>query len=120
MKPTGDKQNLEELLALCQKCGACCAYFRIMLNWTEVESFQPDGVPLEMTVKISDYVYLMKGTESVPPRCVALDGKIGERVACRIYEKRCAECREFNPLDENGDINQACLQARKAHGISEF
>lgn len=44
--------------------------------------------------------------------CRALEGRVGKRVECSIYESRPGLCREF----EAG--SPECLQARRAVGIS--
>jgi hypothetical protein len=40
-----------------------------------------------------------------------LDGVVGEKTGCRIYQKRPHPCREVQPGDEK------CQQARAAHGM---
>jgi Fe-S-cluster containining protein len=53
----------------------------------------------------------MRGTDHVPVRCAALTGRVGERVACGIYEWRPHPCHEFS---EGSD---ACTRARQRHGL---
>jgi Fe-S-cluster containining protein len=53
----------------------------------------------------------MQGTYAKTPRCVALDGKVGEWVACRIYEQRSSACRELQPGEDK------CIRARQRHGL---
>lgn len=60
------------------------------------------GIPEEMLRQ--DYP-LMKTENS---RCVALEGKVGACVSCKIYESRPEACRKFLP----GSF--LCLEARKA------
>ena len=45
-------------------------------------------------------------------RCAALDGKVGEKAACRIYEVRPIVCRDCLPGDE------ACTMARAHYGLA--
>ncbi|MEO0414615.1 MAG: YkgJ family cysteine cluster protein [Verrucomicrobiota bacterium] len=87
----------------CQTCGACCAFDE---RWPTLESerdFGPDGPPPEL---VADGVM-----KSIDHRCVALEGEIGVKVGCTIYERRPDTC----------DICQAgsfsCLMARKKHGL---
>jgi Fe-S-cluster containining protein len=42
---------------------------------------------------------------------VHLDGAVGEKSICRIYEQRPYSCRELQPGDEK------CQKARAAHGL---
>lgn len=59
----------------------------------------------------------MKGTETNPVHCTALDGVVGSQVSCRIYENRPSTCREFDILDEQGQLNEACTRARAHYGL---
>jgi hypothetical protein len=107
----------EEGSLICQSCGACCAHFRVLLNWTEIANFDPEGVPEDFTVPISDHVFLMAGTDVSPIRCRALTGTIGKQTCCTIYEKRGQQCRDFNPDMEDGTPNEGCDEARARHGL---
>lgn len=102
---------------VCRTCGACCAHFRILVNWTEVDDFAPGGIPAAMTVRLGEHVRIMAGTEGPPGRCVALEGRIGHHVTCSIYDGRGSLCREFNPTNPDGEPNDACDEARRAHGL---
>ena len=68
----------------------------------------PDGLVVEVTA----HTARMRGTDHSPPRCAALTGKLGERVACGIYEWRPSPCREFEAGSE------ACNRARSRHGLT--
>jgi uncharacterized protein len=103
--------NSEKLSFDCQTCGACCAYFRVSFYWAETDAHPQGSVPKAMTKSISPYHVAMQGTTIKPPRCVALDGNIGESVGCSIYEKRSSTCREF----EMG--TDECIKARREHGL---
>lgn len=59
----------------------------------------------------------MKGTEAIPPRCVALEGTVGDTVRCAIYDRRPSPCRNFKPSFENGKREERCDQARIAMGL---
>ena len=100
----------------CLSCGACCAYFRASFHWLETA---PSGItPAEVTVRISPQHVAMRGTEQQPPRCIALEGKIGSAVHCAIYALRASPCREFEASWVNGIHNERCDRARAAHGLS--
>jgi uncharacterized protein len=103
----------------CTTCGACC----VNPNENQAESYpwylevrdtklldkrdlakklvvyDPNGVP---------HLRLDKQTQ----RCVALSGKLGQRVHCTIYSLRPKGCRMLMPGDEK------CLLARKERGIT--
>lgn len=100
----------------CQKCGACCAYFRVSFHWSEIlpESF---SVPEALTEKISLHQSAMKGTNQKNPRCVSLLGEVGQTIHCEIYENRPDPCRTFLPSFENGERNERCEKARTGHGL---
>lgn len=44
-------------------------------------------------------------------RCLALSGRIGKSVSCKIYKDRPDDCSSFEPG------SKACLKARKIYGI---
>ena len=95
----------------CQSCGACCACFRVDFSVHELLS-QGGTVPDGLAVDVNDTLARMRGTDHAPPRCAALTGKLGEKVACGIYEWRSSPCREF----EAG--SDACARARQRHGLA--
>ena len=95
----------------CLVCGACCASFRVDFAVQELMSnggHVPDGLAVEVTANTCR----MRGTDHVPPRCAALTGPLGQRVACGIYEWRPSPCHEF----EAG--SSACSSARTRHGLA--
>ncbi|MCI0438002.1 MAG: YkgJ family cysteine cluster protein [Chloroflexi bacterium] len=102
----------------CLSCGACCAYYRASFYWAEAEKTLGGAVPPELTEKLDAFRRVMKGTNQKNPRCVALEGIIGERVRCAIYELRSTVCREFEVSWENGKRNERCDKARIAWGLS--
>ena len=94
----------------CTSCGACCASFRVDFSVQQLQSLGgcvPDG----LSVEVNDTICRMRGTDHQPMRCAALTGKIGERVACGIYEWRPNPCRELEPGSD------ACTVARRRHGL---
>ena len=95
----------------CLTCGACCASFRVDFSAHETQACGgsvPDGLVVELTTSLCR----MRGTDHSPPRCAALTGRLGQQVACGIYEWRPSPCREF---EEGSD---ACNRARRRHGLA--
>jgi len=91
----------------CMSCGACCAYYRITLYADEAVA-----IPTEYLEPLQSEVFCMKGTNSYPPRCVALRGEVGQQVSCAIYENRPSSCREFNEYELDGTPNMRCFKLR--------
>lgn len=87
----------------CQKCGACCSFFRVSLHWLEAEDKK---IPQQILEKKDSHLYCLKGTSQKNPKCQALCGKVGEEVACSIYNKRPDVCREVLAGSEQ------CIKAR--------
>jgi Fe-S-cluster containining protein len=100
----------------CLSCGACCAFFRVSFYWREAEA-GIHSVPLSLTEDYSSLQRNMRGTNGKKPRCVALGGKVGEQVACTIYESRPSPCRVFQASYENGIENDRCDRAREQYGL---
>jgi Fe-S-cluster containining protein len=96
----------------CQRCGACCAFFRVSFYWAEADDAPGGTVPAGLTQEVSPLHRCMQGTATRPVRCVALQGEIGGAVACSIYAQRSSSCREVMPGDDK------CLRARAAHGLA--
>lgn len=101
----------------CLTCGACCANFRVSFYWGECQS-AGGTVPDELTIQVSSHHACMKGTDKKPVHCVALVGTPGERVSCSIYKNRSSTCREFDILNADGSVNEACTRARAMYGLS--
>lgn len=101
------KANAEHV---CQRCGACCAYYRVSFYWAET-------VPAALTVKLDNFRAAMQGTMSRPARCVALEGKVGSCVHCGIYAERPSPCRELQISWLDGAPNELCDRARLAWGL---
>jgi uncharacterized protein len=92
----------------CQRCGACCAHFRVSFYWAEGWS---RGLPDLLVEKVNHQMACMAGTNQVQPRCVSLDGIVGQQVRCSVYALRPEPCRELQPGEEK------CLAARRAKGL---
>jgi len=59
----------------------------------------------------------MIGMDGSTPRCIALEGNIGEKVRCTIYENRSSVCRDFDASWIKGLPNERCDKARAAWGL---
>ena len=59
----------------------------------------------------------MQGTNSKTPRCIALEGEVGQSVSCSIYLNRPTPCHEFDQSGLNGVANPACDRARAHYGL---
>ena len=99
-------------MSTCLDCGACCACFRVSFYWAEAGD--ENGVPEGLTEKLTPHLLAMRGTNEKQPRCLALQGQVGERVSCSIYEQRPSPCREFEAGTER------CLSARLRHGLGDI
>lgn len=97
-------------MSACTNCGACCASYRVDFSVHELDDLGGQ-VPAGLAVEVNGSTCRMRGTDHLPARCAALTGRVGELVACGIYEWRPSPCREF---EEGSD---ACQQARTRHGL---
>ena len=97
----------------CQRCGACCASYRVSFYWAEADDAPGGTVPVALTRPLSPHTRCMQGTEALPVRCVALQGEVGHAVGCAIYAQRSSTCKGLQPGDEQ------CLRARRWHGLEE-
>jgi len=102
----------------CLSCGACCAAFRVDFHRADLASDECSGVPEELTVPLTATLFRMRGTDEAPPRCVALEGVLGQAVSCAIYQQRPGPCRDFAPYAPLGIGDDACDRARRRHGLS--
>ena len=102
----------------CQRCGACCAAFRVAFHWSEAGPHDPAGPDEALTVKVRPFEVAMRGTEDgLNPRCIALDGVIGELVSCGIYATRPPPCRRLHAAWEDGMPSPQCDRARARYGL---
>lgn len=97
----------------CQRCGACCAHYRVSFYWAEADDAPGGRVPVGLTESVSPLMRCMAGTNHRAPHCGALQGQVGQQVGCRIYADRPTPCREVQPGDAQ------CLKARAAHGLTD-
>lgn len=113
------RKKKDEFLHPCQRCGACCAKWRVQFYWREAEPAETStAVPGELFEELDDFRRAMRGTNvKHRPRCEALAGRVGESVGCRIYAQRPSPCRAFEASFENGRKNPRCDEARATYGL---
>ncbi|MFT3848404.1 MAG: YkgJ family cysteine cluster protein [Propionivibrio sp.] len=97
-----------------QVCQTCYAAFRVSFYWTETDE-HPDGtVSARLTTSVTPHLVAMRGTDTLPSRCIALDGEIGLSVSCTICPLRSSTCHDC----ETG--SEKCNRARQHHGLPEI
>jgi uncharacterized protein len=101
----------------CQRCGACCAAFRVAFYWAEAQPENPEGVPAELAVDTRPNMLAMRGTDGAEIRCIALQGNVGENVGCSIYSQRPSPCRDLKASYEDGEHSEQCDRARAKYAL---
>lgn len=101
----------------CLDCGMCCVQFRVSFYWGEADDAPGGFVPVALTEKLDPYRRCMTGSNTVPRRCVALEGQPGEHVSCTIYDRRPTPCREFPSHEADGTPNPKCNELRAQIGL---
>jgi len=100
----------------CTKCGACCWVKHWSHGYTPLTDFDLTNVPGTLVVERQYGRVKLRVLQDKPRHggfaCIALAGRIGQRVSCSIYEQRPQFCREFKPG------SPACLKARRRAGVS--
>lgn len=94
-----------DLSALCQACGACCAY---SAEWPRF-SLEDDAALARIPPGFVDDANARMRCEG--DRCAALTGEVGVATACAVYPVRPDVCRACLPGDA------ACLMARRRFGL---
>lgn len=97
-------------MSACLTCGACCASYRVEFAVYELDELG-GSVPAALTEPVKGVTCRMRGTGSVPIRCVALSGTVGQQVGCSIYASR------PRPCDELTEGSYSCHKARARHGL---
>jgi Fe-S-cluster containining protein len=92
----------------CQRCGACCVTYRVSFHWMEATL---RGLPDGAVQRLDPRLVCMTGTNQTQPRCLFLEGEVGQSVRCAVYSQRPTPCREMQPGDEK------CNRARARHGL---
>lgn len=101
---TAPQSSVSSDSALCQACGACCAYSHEWPRFTLETDAEIERIPAAL---IDDSQSRMRCEGE---RCAALSGEIGIASACTIYQIRPIVCRDCLPGDD------ACTMARAARG----
>lgn len=101
----------------CTCCGACCATYRVSFGREELDDAPGGRVPAAFVERIDAHGVFMRGTANRSPRCVALQGTVGVRVACAIYDRRPTPCRAFARDAAAGHGDMSCGDARRLHGL---
>ncbi|WP_374443827.1 YkgJ family cysteine cluster protein [Stella sp.] len=91
--------------ALCQACGACCAYSSDWPRFSLESEAELARIPDDLVAASRG------GMRCDGARCAALDGVVGSATRCRIYADRPLVCRDCGPGDD------ACRIARQHHGL---
>ena len=91
--------------ALCQSCGACCAYSREWPRFSTETDAELERIPAEFVDAGG------AGMRCHGERCAALLGEIGVATACAVYAVRPQVCRTCVPGDD------ACAMARARRGL---
>ena len=73
-------KNRAANLSPCERCGACCATFRVDFSIIETQA-EGGAVPDGLALPVAARTCRLRGTDHLPPRCAALSGCVGERVA---------------------------------------
>lgn len=103
----------------CQSCGACCCNTdenraETYVDYVEVRPrsalARHPRLLRRLTVLNGEGERHMK-LRGRDQRCIALEGKLGSRVACTIYEIRPSACRQVLPG------SRECRQDRRERGI---
>ncbi|WP_374404585.1 YkgJ family cysteine cluster protein [Niveibacterium sp.] len=93
----------------CLDCGACCASFRVSFYWSEATD-----LPETLIEQVTPFFACMAGTNGAAPHCNALQGVVGQQVACRVYAQRPPACREVEAGDDK------CNRARSRYGLESL
>jgi len=97
----------------CLECGACCSTWPVQFAAHEVT----DALRAYVVPAATERHRLMAGTEGSAPRCVALQGTVGDRASCRLYAHRPSPCHEVAASLSDGHRDPTCDEARARHGL---
>lgn len=118
LKPEHEVRSLHP----CVRCGACCGSFRVSFTRQEWDAFDVARKNRldQVVVSLGGNFVGMRGAEiKHRPCCHALQGKIGHKAVCTVYQDRPSPCRDFVASYADGKTRQPrCDQARQAHGLS--
>lgn len=99
----------------CLTCGACCQSL-LCVGVRPSDDVDPE-LCWEITVQTDEGEivvdrYVRRNEETLA--CIALEGVVGERVACSIYERRPKMCHHFDAGSDR------CHAIRRAFGLEPF
>ena len=94
-------QTTEDAQAVCQACGACCAYSAEWPRFSVEDDATLARIPRQYVDKSDSRM------RSENNRCAALVGQVGVSTSCAVYAVRPEVCRTCVPNDD------ACLMARR-------
>lgn len=86
--------------------------YRVDFHHLDLDTAPGGFVPAGYALPLNATLVRLKGTDAVPPRCLALLGELGREVSCAIYPCRPGPCQELEPGSE------ACLKARRRYGLA--
>lgn len=94
-------QREQEDSALCQSCGACCAFDE---TWPRFSLESEAEIAL-----IPDALINARGSgmRCEAGRCSALEGTVGKQASCSIYASRPLVCRDCKPGDDECNTARA-------------
>lgn len=102
----------------CTSCGACCGppgdYLPYWAGQLTVKDVLRLPVSYQNKIVQDDNNALLLPTRITKKngvQCIALEGTVGQAVACAIYPDRPACCRDYKPGSDR------CLEARERAGI---
>ncbi len=95
-----NRANLDDS-ALCQSCGACCAFDETWPRFSLESEAEIAAIPEALVNKRGS------GMHCHSNRCAALTGTIGAHASCSIYAVRPHVCRDCQPGDPECNIARA-------------
>ncbi len=105
----------DEVVPDCATCGGCCAAFVCVDAAPTDKISAEDSWNIYGKGKNNDYpVERLIRRKEDDFSCVALEGEIGKKVSCRIYEDRPLTCQDFEAGSDR------CHAVRRAYGIEPF
>ena len=106
---------LDKAVPDCATCGGCCAAFGNVDTAPMNNISSEDSWEIVSNGKNADYIVdrFIKRKEA-DFSCTALDGTIGKKVSCHIYDDRPLTCRNFDAGSDR------CHAVRRAYGIEPF
>lgn len=78
-----------------QRCGICCAHYRVSFYWRKATDDSPDGVPVDLTDTLGPVWRGMTGIDCATTRSIALIGRSKNPWRCATYDHRPSPCRKF-------------------------